>query len=199
MDGPGPLGRLSAAAGRTRARHIAAPGPEVRVEIVVRPASAPDLPALTGIYNHYVRTGHSTFDVDEFTVEQRAEWFGHYDRHGAHRLLVAERADMLLGYATSSPFRAKPGYRTSVETSVYLAPSALGGGIGRALYGSLLDLLDREGVHRAYAGIALPNPASIALHRRCGFVPVGTYTEVGWKLGRYVDVQWYERRGGAPT
>ena len=162
-------------------------------QIVVRAAERRDLPALTAIYNHYVRTSHATFDVDEFTVEARAGWFGHYADHGPHRLLAAERDGRVIGYATSGTFRTKPAYRLSVETSVYVDPAAVGAGAGRLLYAHLLPLLDTEGVHRAYAGVAQPNPASERLHRDAGFRPIGVWTEVGWKFGRFIDVVWFER------
>jgi phosphinothricin acetyltransferase len=161
---------------------------------VLRAAQPADLPALTEIYNHYVRTSGVTFDVTEFTVAARQEWFSHYAATGPHRLLVAvEDLGDVVGYATSSPFRPKPGYAPSVETSVYLRADATGRGIGRALYARLLELLAGEDVHRAYAGIALPNDASVALHERLGYREVGTFAEVGRKFGRYWDVRWFER------
>jgi phosphinothricin acetyltransferase len=80
-----------------------------------------------------------------------------------------------------------------VETTVYCDPAATGQGLGSALYGELLRLLGDEGVHRAYAGVALPNEASVALHERFGFREVGTFREVGHKFGTWWDVRWYER------
>jgi phosphinothricin acetyltransferase len=160
---------------------------------VVRPGQPEDVPALTELYNQYVRSTGITFDITEFTVEQRREWFTHYATTGPHRLFVAVDGDDVLGYATSSPFRPKPGYATSVETTVYLREDATGRGLGAMLYGVLFDALAGEDLHRAYAGVALPNEASVALHERFGFRAVGTFTEVGRKLGRYWDVRWYER------
>jgi phosphinothricin acetyltransferase len=81
-----------------------------------------------------------------------------------------------------------------VETTAYITPAAGGRGIGTALYEALLDALGPAGVHRCYAAIALPNPASVALHERFGFSEVGRFSEVGFKLGRYWDVAWFERR-----
>lgn len=156
---------------------------------MIRTAVPADLPRLTEIYNHYVQTSHVTFDDVAFT--DRTEWFSHYGT-APHWLLVAEVDGQVSGYASSSPYRPKPGYRTTVETSVYLAPDALGRGHGTALYDDLLTRLDGAGVHRALAGIALPNDPSIALHERFGFRLVGTYTEVGFKQ-RWIDVAWYER------
>ena len=160
---------------------------------VVRAAQPADLPALTNIYNHYVRTSGITFDTAPFTAEERREWFSHYTEVGPHRLLVAVDGDEVLGYATSSPFRPKPGYLTSVETSVYLRPDATGRGLGTMLYRGLFNALALEDLHRAYAGVALPNDASVALHERLGFRELGTYVEVGRKFGRYWDVLWFER------
>jgi phosphinothricin acetyltransferase len=160
---------------------------------VVRAGRPADLPALTEIYNHYVRDSAVTFDTTEFSVAQRQEWFSHYAATGPHRLLVAVEGDDVVGYATSIPFRAKSAYATSVETSVYLRPDATGRGLGMLLYRSLFDALAGEDVHRAYAGVALPNDASRALHERLGFREVGTFVEVGRKLGRYWDVCWFER------
>lgn len=159
----------------------------------VRPGEERDLPALTDLYNHYVSTSLVTFDDVPFTVEQRREWFGHYALRGRHRLLVAEDDGRVRGYATSSGFRPKPGYRTSVEVTVYVAPDAGGQGIGTALYARLFEEMAGEDVHRAYAGVAVPNPGSRALHLRFGFTPIGTYREVGMKFGQWVDVEWFER------
>jgi phosphinothricin acetyltransferase len=160
---------------------------------VVRGAQPADLPALTDIYNHYVRTSGITFDVTPFTVEERQEWFSHHATTGPHRLLVAVDDEEVLGYATSSPFRPKPGYVTSVETSVYLRPDATGRGLGTLLYRALFDAIAHEDLHRAYAGVALPNDASVTLHERLGFRRLGTYVEVGRKFERYWDVLWFER------
>jgi len=162
-------------------------------QVSVRPGEQTDLPALTAIYNHYVEHTHVTFDTMPFTVEQRQTWFSHYTAGGRHRLLVAVVAGEVVGYATSSRFRDKAAYDTSFETTVYVRHGGGGSGVGSALYTALFDALQGEDVHRAYAGIALPNDASIALHRRFGFTEVGTYREVGRKLGRYWDVTWLER------
>jgi phosphinothricin acetyltransferase len=161
--------------------------------IEVRAGEESDLPALTALYNHYVENTHVTFDLEPYTVDERREWFGHYGRSGPHRLLVATAGGELLGYATSGRFRDKAAYLPSVETTVYCAPTATGRGVGTALYTALLAALAEEDVHRAFAGIALPNDASLALHRRLGFTEVGTFREVGRKFGRWWDVCWLER------
>jgi phosphinothricin acetyltransferase len=160
---------------------------------VVRPGAPEDLAALTALYNHYVTTSHVTFDVTPFTVDERREWLSHYADTGPHRLLVAEDEGRLLGYATSGTFRPKSGYRTTVETTVYVAEDAGGRGVGSALYERLFGVLAGEELHRAYAGVAVPNLPSRALHLRFGFTPIGVFREVGTKFGRYVDVEWFER------
>lgn len=168
-------------------------------EIVIRPAELADLPKLTELYNHYICTTPITFDLAPFSVEQRRQWFDHYRDSGRHRLLVAARdgsggdAGEVVGYASSSVFRPKAAYETSVETSVYLDPGWTGRGIGWKLYERLFDALNQEDVHRAFAGITLPNAASAALHERFGFTLIGVFSDAGRKFGRYWDVAWYEK------
>jgi phosphinothricin acetyltransferase len=169
-------------------------------EVEVRPATANDLAALNDIYNQYVAEAHYTFDVEPMTIEARREWFTHYGTTGRHRLMVAVSEGRAIGYASSSRFHhAKAAYEMSVETSVYLAHESVGRGAGSRLYEGLFKQLEGEDVHRAYAGIALPNPASIALHERFGFKRVAHFTEQGRKFGRYWDVAWYEKAIGEET
>jgi phosphinothricin acetyltransferase len=163
----------------------------------VSPGTEADLEALTGIYNHYVRETPITFDVTPVTPAERRPWLLSHPEDGPYRLLVARadgQAGGILGYATSSPFRAKAAYSTSVETSIYLAPGARGRGVGTLLYEALFAALKGEDVHRAYAGVTLPNEPSIRIHRRLDFRPVGVYEQVGRKFGTYYDVAWFEKR-----
>ena len=164
-----------------------------QAELTVRAASAADLGPINDIYNHYVLQAHYTFDIEPVTLEARREWFTHYGTAGRHRLLVAVSEEAVVGFASSSTFRPKPAYETSVETSIYLAPAMVARGAGSRLYERLFTLLEDEDVHRAYAGISLPNEASIALHERFGFKRVAHFTEQGRKFGRYWDVAWYEK------
>ncbi len=99
----------------------------------------------------------------------------------------------MISYASTGRFRVKPAYDTTVESSIYCAPEAVGRGIGTKLYVALFEVLADQDINRIVAGVTLPNDASVALHRRFGFQPVGTYTEVGRKFGRYWDVMWLER------
>jgi phosphinothricin acetyltransferase len=159
----------------------------------IRSARPADLAALVEIVNHFIRETHVNFEHEPHTPASRQAWFDGFAERGPHRLLVAEDAQGLAGYACSTVFRGKAGYARSVETSIYLRPGAEGCGLGRQLYSALFAELEGEPVHRAYAGIALPNPASVALHARLGFHSVGVMREVGFKFGRYWDVEFYEK------
>jgi len=160
---------------------------------MIRPATLDDLPALTEIYNHYVINTAITFDLQRFTPAARRAWFDDHRPDGRHRLLVAIDDGRVVGYATSSRWRPKAAYDTTVESSVYVHPDAVGHGIGTALYSALFEALSAEDIHTIVAGISLPNPASVALHERFGFRPVGVFGEVGRKFDRYWDVAWYQR------
>lgn len=162
-------------------------------QVFVRRVEQGDLPALLAIYNHYVVNTHVTFDLEPRTLAQRQEWLDGFAPAGRHQCFVAVKAGVPIGWACTAKFKEKAAYQTSVETSVYLAPGESGQGLGRRLYETLFEALAREDVHRLFAGIAQPNDASVALHRKMGFRHVGTYDEVGRKFGRFWDVAWYGR------
>lgn len=168
-------------------------GEDGRMRVEIASGSLDDLEPISEIYGHYVRTSAISFDVEVPSAAWRREWFSLFDTRGRHRLLVTRSQGRAVGYAASVPYRPKAAYAPSVETSVYVAPSHIGKGLGSALYRALLSELEREDVHRAYAGIAIPNAASVRLHERCGYRRAGYYTEQGRKFGRYWDVAWYER------
>ncbi|WP_237554860.1 MULTISPECIES: GNAT family N-acetyltransferase [unclassified Streptomyces] len=166
------------------------------MNVQVSPGKEADLGALTDIYNHYIRETAVTFDVTPVTPDERRPWLLSHPEDGPHRLLVARApgsGGQVLGYATSSPFRPRASYATSVETSIYLARGAGGRGIGTLLYTRLFEALRGVDVHRAYAGVTLPNAASVRIHCRFGFRQVGVYEEVGRKFGIYHDVAWFEK------
>jgi len=110
----------------------------------------------------------------------------------SHAWLVAEVDGALAGYAYGSPHRTRAAYASSCDVAVYVDPAHARQGIGRALYGELLARLAAD-YHAAFAGIALPNAASVGLHEAMGFTPVGIYREVGWKMGGWRDVGWWQR------
>jgi phosphinothricin acetyltransferase len=118
-----------------------------------------------------------------------------------HPWLVAERDGGVVGFAYGCPHRERAAYRWAADVSVYVSPEHRRRGIGRDLYGSLLPLLVRQGLHVACAGITLPNEASVALHESFGFRPVGVYPRIGFKRGEWWDVGWWElelREPGTP-
>jgi phosphinothricin acetyltransferase len=161
--------------------------------MLIRPTRQQDFESVLAIYNHYVEHSHVTFDVERISPDDTPAKFSQFADSGPYRLVVAENDANVVGYACSMPFRPKPAYSTSVEVGVYVRTGFTGQGVGRKLYASLLDALEAEDVHRAYAVIALPNPASIRLHEQFGFCRVATLREVGRKFGKYWDVTWWER------
>lgn len=152
-----------------------------------------DLEQLNDIYNHYVRTSPATFDIDEISMVRRREWFTHYAATGPHRLFVAAEDGAVTGYATSSQLQERKAYETSTMVTCYLANGRQGQGIGKQLYGALFDAIRDEDLHRAYAGITVPNDASVGLHRSFGFRQVAVFSEQGRKFGKYWDVAWFEK------
>lgn len=157
---------------------------------MIRPATPEDLPAIASIYAHYVEHTVITFDFEAPSVEQWAERL----RAARHPWLVDATEEGVVGYAYAAPFRAKPAYARTVETTVYLDHRRTGQGLGRALYEALLARLSALDLHLAVAGMTLPNPASQRLHRSLGFEPVGTFAQVGHKHGAWHDVEFLQRR-----
>lgn len=155
----------------------------------MRPVADADLPAIRDIYNHYVRSSTVTFDEVESTVD---DWQGKAGRIAAAGLpfLVAETTDgELLGYALGQPWSAKSAYRFTIENSIYLAPSAAGRGVGWALLAVFLDRCREAGLRQVIAVIADRGAeASIALHRKAGFMDAGRLVEVGEKFGDRLGV-----------
>lgn len=167
--------------------------PSQNGEITLRLATIDDLPGLVDIHNYYVRNTHTTFDVEPYTVEARRPWFDEHNDGKRYRIMIAEAGGVILGLACSGRFRTRAAYDTTVETSVYCRPQAVGRGLGTRLYQALFAELAGQDIHRAVAGVAQPNEASNALHRKLGFRELGTYSEVGRKFGKYWDVRWFER------
>jgi phosphinothricin acetyltransferase len=159
----------------------------------IRPATIDDLPRLVEIYNHYIVNTPITFDLEPHTVDERRPWFEQFAPTGRHRLLVLEDGGSIAAYGGAHQFRTKAAYDTTVETTIYCAPEAIGRGLGRALYQALFDAIKDEDIRMLVAGITLPNDASVKLHERFGFRETGRFHAVGRKFGKYWDVGWYER------
>lgn len=160
--------------------------------MVIREASAAgDAAACAAIYAPYVRDTAITFELDppsETEMAARIE-----AARKTHAWLVAEEDGRVVGYAYGSEYKSRAAYRFSCEVSVYVAQGCHRSGAARALYTELFERLASRGFHMAVAGMALPNDASVALHRRMGFEPVGTYRRIGWKNDTWHDVAWAQR------
>ncbi len=158
----------------------------------MRRAISADLPRIAAIYDEQVRTAISTFDTDPRPMSY---WEARLTstEPGDHLLVASLPDESVVGYAYSSAYRPRPAYRRTREVSVYLDSSARGQGLGRALYDDLLARLVADDMHQVLAVIALPNPASEALHRACGFTEVGVLPEVGWKFDRWIDTAIWAR------
>ena len=161
----------------------------------MRPGARRDLASALDIYNHYVERSPATFEVTSARPSEREEWVREHLSGGRYRLWVATRPDdsEVVGWATSSPFRPRAAYATTVETSVYCRAGFEGKGVGPRLYTALFASLQGEDIERLVAGVTVPNPRSVELHRRFGFRRVGTFHRVGRKFDRFWDVAWFER------
>jgi phosphinothricin acetyltransferase len=157
----------------------------------IRLASDADADGIAEIYRPVVESTTISFETDAPDREEMARRV--HDTLKAYPWLVCEMEGRLAGYAYATRHRVRGAYRWSVDTSVYIDERYRRRGVGRGLYESLFAILATQGYFNAYAGIALPNPASVALHESMGFEPIGVYRGVGFKLGRWCDVGWWQR------
>jgi L-amino acid N-acyltransferase YncA len=165
-------------------------------DVLIRPATPADIPAITAIYDEAVRRGTASFEIDppgEAEMVQRMETL----LRGGFPYIVAMRGHVLAGYAYAGPYRLRPAYRFAVEDSIYVAPNMQKTGVGKAL----LDVLIRECEQRGYRQMLAvigdtANAGSITLHRNAGFHPVGTFSDVGYKFGRWLDSVMMQRALG---
>jgi L-amino acid N-acyltransferase YncA len=165
--------------------------------IRLRPAQATDLPAIQEIYAHHVRTGLASFEEVPPDLQELERRRDEVLRRGLP-YLVAEGSDRVLGYAYASPYRTRSGYRSSLEDSIYVAPDAVGRGIGKMLLAELLVQAEALGYRQMVAIIGdSANRASIGLHRSLGFREAGVLRSIGYKLGRWVDSVLMQRALGA--
>jgi len=163
----------------------------------IRSAVLADIPAITGIYDHEVRTGTATF---ELTAPDTAEMTRRFNalQEGGFPYLVATVDGQVVGYAYAGPYRPRPAYRFTVENSVYLAPLSHRRGIGTALMIELIAQSEARGYRQMIAVIGdSANAASVALHTRTGFQMIGTHPDVGFKFGRWLDTVMMQRALGA--
>lgn len=159
---------------------------------LIRLAEDQDLDAILVIYNDAVVNTTAVYDYEPRDAEAQARWFAAKREQGLP-VIVAEIDGAVAGFASFGPFRPWPAYLHTVENSVYIAPDRRGQGVGSALIPPLLDLARAKGLHTMVAGIDATNEASLRLHRKFGFEPVGLFKEVGWKFGRWLDLAFLQR------
>lgn len=165
---------------------MASPG---RGEHAVRLATVADAAACAAIYRPYVEDTVISFELQPPTADDMAARIERVLERTPW--LVAEVDGVVRGYAYGTRHRERPAYDWTVETAVYVDRGWQGRGVGRALLEALLDILRRQGFHLVVAGITLPNPGSVALHRKLGFEQVGEFEAMGWKAGGWHGVGWF--------
>jgi L-amino acid N-acyltransferase YncA len=172
-------------------------GAVARVEI--RPAAAGDAAALARIYNFYVEETIVTFEEEAVSAAAMSARLREVQEASLPWLVAAEAGEVV-GYAYAAKWKVRRGYRFSVEVTIYLDHRRGRAGIGTRLYGRLLSDLTTLGMHMAIGGIALPNPASVALHEKLGFRKTAHFHEIGLKFDRWIDVGYWEKRlpGASP-
>ncbi len=161
--------------------------------LVVRGIEPEDIARVNEIYNMYIVGSHVSFDTEAWTDELRDKWIAERLDAG-YPVLVAEIDELVVGAAWAGPWRDKPAYSDSTETTVVFDSDYTGAGTGTVLYTQLIEELRQRGFHRAYAIIALPNDASVALHRKLGYTEVGVLDEAGFKDDQYVSTMLMQRK-----
>ncbi len=156
----------------------------------IRHAKPEDAGQIAEIYNYYILNTHHTFETEPLSAEEMLERV--VEICESYPYLVAEENGEILGYVYATQFKLRQAYKHSVEASIYVKNQAKQKGIGSQLYEKLLAELAETDVHAIMAGISLPNEASVKFHEKLGYEKVAHFKEVGYKLGRWVDVGFWE-------
>lgn len=162
-------------------------------QATIRLAEVADIPAISSIYNHAVLHTTATYDYDPEPLECRVAWF---EEHRSLNLpmFVAEHEGAVVGWSSLSPYHRRPGFRHTVENSIYIAQPHQGRGLGKALLIPLIRTAEQLRLRSIIAAIDAANDISVRLHAKQGFVEVGRFPEVGFKFGRWLDVLYMQRQ-----
>lgn len=155
-------------------------------DLIIRPAGESDVPAISRIYNHYIEHTTATFRIQPETEAERLDWLRSHT--GRFLVLVAEQSGSVAAWASLSPYSTREGYRYTAEDSIYVDEAFLGRGIGKALFAALIEAGCEAGFRAIIARVSTTQGASVALHRKAGFVDVGILRGVGEKFGKLLDV-----------
>ncbi len=160
---------------------------------MLREVQATDALGICHIYNPYILQTEITFEEEPLQEAEINDRIQTIQRSGLPWLVtIEENTGELQGYAYASPWKARSAYRYTVETSIYLAPAWQGCGLGQTLYQTLIQQLKAQGIHSVIGILALPNPASVRLHEKLGFQPVGQIQDAGFKFNRWIDVGYWQ-------
>jgi L-amino acid N-acyltransferase YncA len=158
---------------------------------MIRPVALSDAKQICDIYNYYVMNTHITFEEEPVTVEDMEGRIK--ELTAKYPWIVYEHDERLLGYAYAGAWKSRCAYRNSVESTVYLHHESGGQGLGSKLYEVLMGELEKSDIHVVIGGVAIPNEASIALHKKTGFEQVAHFREVGFKFNKWIDVTYWEK------
>lgn len=156
----------------------------------IRNVKPEDAAQVAEVYNYYIQNTHQTFETEPLTAQEMLARIN--ETTEKYPFLVAEEEGEILGYASASQFRLREAYAYSAEVSIYVRNAAKQKGIGTQLYEKLFDQLAETNIHAMVAGISLPNDASVNFHEKMGFSKVAHFRQIGYKLGRWVDVGYWE-------
>ena len=157
----------------------------------IRKAEFKDAEQIAQVYNYYVQQTHHTFETEPIVAEEMEKRIA--DVTEEYPFLVAEEDGVIVGYAYATQFKLRQAYEYASEVSIYVKNAAKQKGLGTQLYMQLFEELQETDIHAVVAGISLPNDASVAFHERLGFEKVAHFKEVGYKLGRWIDVGYWEK------
>ena len=159
-------------------------------QLKIRLATTEDCQSIKTIYDWYVQNTHISFEYETPSLDEMRSRMENIQAR--YPYLVAELNNEIVGYAYAADFRHRAAYQWSPECTIYLSPENRGKGFGIILYNKLFNLLRHQGYYNVFAGVGLPNDASVNLHLKCGFEVVGTYRNIGYKHNKWHSTQWFQ-------